>query len=185
MRHKKRGLQLNRFTSWRQATLTSLARSLLLNQSIRTTLKKAKAVKPFVEKLISLGKKDSLAAKRRAYRILNDHKLVSLLFNDLAPRFKDRAGGYTRILEVGSRRGDNAGLAVIELTEIKKKEPPPQPKKEKKEQEAAPKAPLEGAPEEKKTQTAIPKEKPATAKKPAKGFLKGIKGIFKKERDSL
>ncbi len=121
MRHGKAKLRLNRFTSWRKATLASLARAMIIHQKIKTTNAKAKAVKPLIEKLISLGKKNSLFAKRQAYRILGDHKLVSLLFNDIAPRFANRIGGYTRILKLGSRRGDNAQLVILALTEIKEK----------------------------------------------------------------
>ncbi len=122
MRHAKARLQLNRFTSWRKATLISLTRALIIHQQIKTTLHRAKAAKPLVEELISLGKKNSLFAKRQAYKILGSHKLVSLLFKDIAPRFTNRIGGYTRILNLGLRRGDNAQLAILALTEIKERE---------------------------------------------------------------
>lgn len=190
MRHKKSRLQLNRFTSWRKATLVSLVRSLLIHQSIRTTKLKALAVKPLAEKLISLAKKNSLAAKRRSYRILGNHRLVSLLFGDIAARFANRVGGYTRILNLGRRRGDNAKLVILELTEVKKKEPKKISKKEKeekREEEAEPEIIKEKPLEEKKpkvTELAV-KEKPPITKKPVKKFLGGLRSIFKKERDSL
>ncbi|MDD4899518.1 MAG: 50S ribosomal protein L17 [Candidatus Omnitrophica bacterium] len=192
MRHAKAGLQFNRFTSWRAATLKSLARSILVYQSIKTTKVRAKAVKPLVEKLISLAKENSLAAKRQANRILNDHQLVSLLFNEIGPRFANRASGFTRILDIGKRRGDNAEIVILELTEIKKKEPKKIKKEEKSKEEPVSgqphehehphaekekPAPHKHAPEE--------KEKPGSEKKPPKKFLGGIRGIFKKERDSL
>lgn len=121
MRHKAKRLQLNRFTSWYKATLASMARSVLIYQSIRTTKKKAMAAKPLVEKLITLAKENTLAAKRRAYAILGDHKLVQALFADIGPRFHKRTGGYTRVIGMGNRRGDGAQLSILELTEIKKK----------------------------------------------------------------
>ena len=191
MRHAKAKLQLNRRTSWRKATLTSLAKALIIHQRIKTTKAKAKAVKPLIEKLISLGKNNSLFAKRQAYRILGDHKLVSLLFNDIAPRFVNRIGGYTRILNLGLRRGDNAQLVILALTEIKEKVPKkPKAEAEKKEaqkpeilKEGLPK---EQPPEEKKPKTEVAvKEKPPISKKPTKNFLGGLRRIFKKERDSL
>ena len=189
MRHKKANLQLNRFTSWRKATLSSMARSLLIHQSIKTTKVKARAVKPLIDKLISLGKKNTLAAKRRAYAILCDHRLVSLLFNEIAPRFNKRASGYTRILNLGTRRGDNASLVVLELTEIKEKKRK-HPKKEKEakgEEEKKPGLTKEKPIEEKKpkTEVVVQEKPPVTTKKPHKNFLGGLRNIFKKERDSL
>jgi len=187
MRHAKKRLQLNRFTSWHEATLKSLARSALLHQSIKTTLSRAKAVRPLVEKLITLGKANTLAAKRKAFSLLGDHKLVTLLFNELAPRFADIKGGYTRIIQAGQRRGDGAQAAIFELTVIKKKEP----KKTAMKKEAKPVIAAEGAEpakeapvEEKKTAAAV-KERPPVSKKPNKKFLGGLRNIFKKERDSL
>ncbi len=187
MRHAKARHQLNRFTSWHRATIVSMMRSLLTYQRIETTLAKAKAVRPHIEKLLALAREDSLANKRRAFQMLNDHRLVSLLFTDIAKRFAGRAGGYTRILRLGNRRGDNAQLALFELTAIKTDE-----KKHKKAKAAKPetKIPEGQEPEtvpggkEHKTETAV-KEKPPVTKKPSKNFLGGLKGIFKKERDSL
>jgi large subunit ribosomal protein L17 len=189
MRHSKARLQLNRFTSWRRATLISLARSLLIHQSIKTTIHKAHAVKPLIEKLISLGKDNSLFAKRQAYRILGNHKLVSLLFNDIAPRFTNRIGGYTRIFKLGARRGDNAEVAVLSLTEIKEKEKRPKKIKAETEKKPEPEAikeerPLEEREKKPKIEAAV-KEKPPITKKPGKKFFMGLRNIFKKERDSL
>lgn len=187
MRHRKSRLQLNRFTSWRKHTLISLAQNLLIRQSIKTSAHKAKAVKPLVEKLISQAKTNTLAAKRQAFKILGNHNLVSLLFNEIGPRFANKIGGYTRIINLGTRRGDNAKLAILELTEKKIKEI----KKPKKEKEV--KAKEETKPQEKpieeKKKPQIPgvavKEKPPIIKKPSKNFLGGLRKIFKKERDSL
>ncbi|MFA5114660.1 MAG: 50S ribosomal protein L17 [Candidatus Omnitrophota bacterium] len=192
MRHAKIKYQLNRFTSWRKATVLSLVRNLFISQSIRTTEARAKAARPIAEKLISLAKKNTLAAKREAYALLSDHALVSKLFGEIGQRFSQRSGGYTRIVNFSQRRGDDARMVIFELTEIKK-----EPRKTKKAKEAAvkeeahgPKA--EGAPQEKQAQekeateprTAV-KERPPITQKPRKKFLGGLKGIFKKERDSL
>jgi large subunit ribosomal protein L17 len=168
--------------------LISLVKNLLIYESIKTTKVRAFAARPIVERLISKAKANTLTAKRQAYRILSNHGLVKLLFNDIAPRFNDRVGGYTRILNLGSRRGDNAQLVILELTEIKKEEPR-RPKKEKEakaEEEKKPEVMKEKPVEEKKTKVqAEVKEKPPIIKKPSKKFLGGLRNIFKKERDSL
>lgn len=188
MRHKKLRLQLNRFTSWRKATLKSELRSLLIYQSIKTTKARALAVKPLAEKLITLAKKNSLFAKRQAYKTLGDHKLVSLLFGDIASRFGNRSSGFTRILNLNARRGDNAKLVILELTEIKKREFS-HPKKEKviKPQEEHLELPKEKAAEETKpkAQTRVMEKPPIVKKESPKKFLGGLRNIFKKERDSL
>ncbi|MDD2679475.1 MAG: 50S ribosomal protein L17 [Candidatus Omnitrophica bacterium] len=190
MRHKKKKLQLNRFTSWQDATIKSLARNLLIYESMRTTLQRAKAVRPLAEKLVALAKSNTLAAKREAFRILGDHKLVAMLFNEIGPRFAKRASGYTRIINLARRRGDDAKLVIFELTEQKVKVKKVKKAKEAKAEEAD-KAVEEGrepAAEEKKAEkpreTAVQEKAPQT-KKPSKKFLGGIRSIFKKERDSL
>jgi large subunit ribosomal protein L17 len=175
MRHAKAKNRLNRFTSWRKATLVSLTKSLILHQSIRTTKARAKAAQGLAERLISLGKQNSLTAKRQAFSILGEHRLVSILFNDIAARFKDKTAGYTRVIELGNRRGDSATLAILELTEIKKKErrvhkEKKEPKPEQVESQKAP-SPVQ--------------EKPPLEKKAPTTFLGGIRRIFKKERDAL
>ncbi|MBU1125867.1 MAG: 50S ribosomal protein L17, partial [Candidatus Omnitrophica bacterium] len=132
MRHSKKRLQLNRFTSWHKATISSIARSILLQQSIKTTLHKAKAARPKVEKLITLAKQNTIATRRAAAKILRgDHGLVSMLFREIGPRFSTRIGGYTRIIPLGTRRGDNAQQVIFELSEIKKEEKKKRVKKEK------------------------------------------------------
>ncbi len=188
MRHSKLKYQLNRFTSWRRATVLSMARSLLIHQSITTTKAKALALRPLAEKLITLAKENTLSAKRKAFSLLNDHRLVKVLFDDIGPRFKNFSGGYVRILNLGSRRGDNAEIAIIELTKILKK----QPKATKKAKSAKEEPPVKDASEattiseetKAKTEVAV-KEKPPMTQKPNKKFLGGIRNIFKKERDSL
>jgi large subunit ribosomal protein L17 len=185
MRHRKDRLKLNRFTSWRKATLVSLTRSLLLHQSIKTTQTKAQAVRPMIEKIISLAKVNTLLARRKVYRILGDHKLVSYVFNDIAPRFNQRISGYTRILNLGNRRGDNARMVILELTEIKEKKLK-KVKKEVKPEEVKPTPISEKPVAEKKPKPEVKVlEKPTVIKKPTKKFLGGLRSIFKKERDAL
>ncbi|HBO96764.1 MAG TPA: 50S ribosomal protein L17 [Candidatus Omnitrophica bacterium] len=117
MRHGMAGNRLSRNSSLRKATVRDLAKATLVAQRICTTEARAKEARKLVDKLITLGKKGTLAAKRRAFSILTDHKVVSDLFVKTSPRFKDRVGGYTRIIKLGTRRGDNAALAYLELTE--------------------------------------------------------------------
>lgn len=117
MRHGIAGNKLNRNQTLRKATVRDIAKATLIQQRICTTHAKAKEARKLVDKLITLGKKGELAHKRKAFSILCDHKLVSNLFNKTSPRFKNRVGGYTRIIPLGNRRGDNARLAYLELTE--------------------------------------------------------------------
>jgi len=191
MRHKKKRLQLNRFTSWQDATIKSLARSLLIYESMRTTLHRAKAVRPLAEKLISLAKANTLSAKREAFRILGDHKLVALLFNEIGPRFAKRTSGYTRVINLAKRRGDDAKIVIFELTEqkakVKKVKKVKEAKAEKIEKGSGelPEPAAEENKAEKPREAAVVKEKAPQSKKPSKKFLGGIRSIFKKERDSL
>ncbi|MBI2095610.1 MAG: 50S ribosomal protein L17 [Candidatus Omnitrophica bacterium] len=127
MRHNRRTRErLGRTHSERKALVENLVSSLLRHQEIKTTLQKAKAARSLAERLITLGKKDTLAARRRVFSYLQDHTLTSKVFKEVAPRFKDRVGGYTRILHLQRRKGDGADLALLELTEkeIIVKEPP-------------------------------------------------------------
>ncbi len=117
MRHGKSGNRLSRNQSLRKATLRDMAKAVFLQERICTTRAKAKEARKMIEKLITLGKKDTLAARRHAFAILCDHKEVSQLFTNIAPRFKARQGGYTRIIPYVQRAGDNAELAFLELTE--------------------------------------------------------------------
>lgn len=122
MRHGKAGKQFGRRTTWRAATVRDIAKSVLINDRITTTESRAKESRKLVDRLITMGKEGTLAAKRQAFSVLCDHALVSDLFNDIAVRFKNRPGGYTRIIRLGiARRGDNARLVFLELTEKGKK----------------------------------------------------------------
>ena len=115
MRHAKRVKKLGRTKSHRKAMLANMAASLLTYQVIKTTEAKAKEVRRLTEKLISLGKKGDLHAHRQVYDVIKDRKLVKKLFDEIAPKFADREGGYTRVSKLGPRRGDGAPLSVVEL----------------------------------------------------------------------
>ena len=115
MRHGIKGRKLNRTSSQRKSLLMNLSNSLLKSEQIKTTLPKAKELKPFVEKLITLGKKGELYNKRQAISMLHDLEVVNKLFNEIATRYKSRNGGYTRIIKFGFRSGDSAPMAIIEL----------------------------------------------------------------------
>ncbi len=129
MRHGIAGNRLGRNSSWRKATIRDIAKATLLREKICTTKAKAKESRKLVDRLITMGKKGTLAHKRRAFAVLCDHKLVSELFNNIAPRFQLRRGGYTRIIPLAlGRRGDNAEMVFLELTE-KKPVPVGKPKK--------------------------------------------------------
>ena len=117
MRHAKAGRKLNRTASHRKAMLGNMAIALIKHEQIVTTLPKAKELRPFVEKLVTLGKKGDLAARRRAYAQLPEEKWAAKLFDTLAERYADREGGYTRVMKAGFRYGDNAPLAVIEFVD--------------------------------------------------------------------
>ena len=117
MRHGLAGNRLGRNAGLRKATIRDLAKATLIHQRICTTKAKAKEARRLVDQLITLGKKGSLAHRRRAFAILCDHALVSELFGKISGRFRSRVGGYTRIIPLSQRRGDNAQLAYLELTE--------------------------------------------------------------------
>ena len=117
MRHGVSGRKLGVTTSHRFAMFRNMAVALLKHEQITTTLPKAKELRPVVEKLITLGKRGGLHARRQAYAQLRDEKIVAKLFDPLANRYKARAGGYTRVLKAGMRYGDAADMAVIELVE--------------------------------------------------------------------
>lgn len=117
MRHQIRGRKLGRTSTHRIAMFENMAVALLKHEQIKTTLPKAKDLRPFVEKLITLGKKGGLHARRQAIASLQDEKIVAKVFDTLAERYRARAGGYTRIIKAGFRYGDTADMAVIELVD--------------------------------------------------------------------
>ncbi|MDA9165267.1 50S ribosomal protein L17 [Alphaproteobacteria bacterium] len=117
MKHRIKGKKLNRTSSHRKALFKNMAQAIIKHEQIVTTLPKAKTMKPIVDKLITLGKKGSLHARRQAFSKLRDEDMVTKLFGTLAPRYADRNGGYTRVLKAGYRYGDAAAMAVIELVD--------------------------------------------------------------------
>lgn len=152
MRHLKAGRKLGRSASHRKAMFRNMVTSLIKYERIRTTLAKAKEVRSKVEKTITLGKKGTLHARRRALRVVNQYDAVQKLFGPLSERYANRNGGYTRIIKIGNRRGDDAPMAFIELVdrEEEKAEKPADTKK--------------GA----KTKNTAAEKKKAEEKKPAK-----------------
>ncbi|VAW52045.1 LSU ribosomal protein L17p [hydrothermal vent metagenome] len=117
MRHSKSGRKLNRNSSHRKAMFSNMANSLFDHEIIKTTLPKAKELRRVAEPIITLAKTDSVANRRSAFSKLRDKEMVGKLFSELAPRYKDRPGGYTRILKCGFRSGDAAPMAYIELVD--------------------------------------------------------------------
>ena len=117
MRHGKSGRKLNRTSSHRKAMFANMAASLIKHEQIVTTLPKAKEMKPIIDKLITLGKRGDLHARRQAISQLRDTAMVAKLFETLGERYKERSGGYSRVLKAGFRYGDNAPMAVIELVD--------------------------------------------------------------------
>ncbi len=147
MRHLKAGRTLNRSASHRHALMRNLARALFAHDRIITTVAKAKEVRPFVEKLITLAKKNTLHARRLAVARLHDKEMVAKLFTEIAPRYADRPGGYTRIIKRHERRlGDAGHTAFIELlkegeTKVRARQPAPAPAPKVSEPPAAPTSP--------------------------------------------
>ncbi len=117
MRHGMSGRKLNRTSSHRKAMFANMAAALIKHEQITTTLPKAKDLRPVVEKLITLGKRGNLHARRQVLSVLHDTQLAAKLFGPLAERYATRAGGYTRVLKAGFRYGDQAAMAVIELVD--------------------------------------------------------------------
>lgn len=117
MRHKKAGRRLGRNSSHRKAMFRNMAASLLRHETIRTTLPKAKELRRVVEPLITMAREDGVAKRRLAFDRLRDKEVVGKLFQDLGPRFRNRPGGYLRILKLGPRPGDAATMAIVQLVE--------------------------------------------------------------------
>ena len=150
MRHQKKTIKLGRTAEHRKALLANQVCSLIAHQRVKTTLAKAKAVRPLAEKMVTFGKNGSLHARRMALSMLRQKDAVKKLFDEIAPRSADRNGGYTRIVKLGQRKSDSASMAFIEWVDaaqvIEEKEPKEKPNKKQKEaapppkEEAAPKA---------------------------------------------
>lgn len=173
MRHKKSYKIKASSCSHRKALIKNLIKALFIHERIKTRRSLAKAAKGHAEKLITWGKKGDLKNRRLSFSYLGDRSLVKRLFEEIAPRFKDTPGGYTRIINIPNRPGDNAKFVILELTKSKPKE------KLKREEKEAPKG--EKEPEEKPK---VP-TKPTPIKAPPKKFLGGLRRLFKRERDAL
>ena len=128
MRHRVSGRKLGRTSSHRRAMFRNQLASFIEHERIRTTLHKAKELRPLAEKMITQGKRDTLHARRQVRRWVDDRTLIKKLFDDIAPRFAERPGGYTRIIKLGPRLGDAAEMAILELVE-KGEAAAPEPKK--------------------------------------------------------
>lgn len=166
MRHQKKRIKLGRTAEHRKALLANQVCSLIEHERIKTTLAKAKAVRPLAERMVTLGKNGSLHARRTALAVLRQKDAVKKLFDNIAPRSADRLGGYTRIVKLGPRKSDSALIAFIEwvdaaaVTEEKEKEP-----KKKGKEKLAKSDKAEQIPKEEKTPAAEKEEKAAAAEK--------------------
>lgn len=117
MRHRRKGRQLSRTASHKRAMLSNMATSLFRHERITTTTAKAKELRPFAERLITLARRGDLHARRQAARTIRDKEMLRKLFDTLGPRYAERPGGYTRILKLGRRHGDGAEIAIVQLVE--------------------------------------------------------------------
>lgn len=169
MRHQKKTVKLGRTAEHRKALLANQVCSLIQHQRIKTTLAKAKAVRPLAERLVTLGKNGSLHARRTALATLRQKNAVKKLFDDIAPRSAERNGGYTRIVKLGQRKSDSAPMAFIEwvdMTEVVEEKPAEEKKAKRKEAEPKPKI-TEPEAAAAKEEPAAKEEKPAEAPAPA------------------
>ena len=157
MRHRKNTVKLGRTSSQREALFASLVSNLILAKRITTTLAKARAAKRMADKLVTVGKQGTLAARRRALSLLKQEKAVAELFAAVAPAMKDRAGGYTRVIKLGKRMSDSSEMCILEWVDFVPKAP--KAKKEK-----AAEAPQGGKKAEKAEKAEKPAKKPAAKK---------------------
>lgn len=170
MRHRKKSEKFSRSRAQRKALIKAMLRAVVQKERINTTRAKAKAMRRYVDRLITIGKEDTLAARRRAFAILEDHKLVKKLFDNIAPRFKNINGGYTRVYHLGFRKGDGAAISCLELTKMQSKV------KVKKVDKKTKTLPEETKQE---TSTVTPVKNESETKD---SFLGGVKKFFKKNK---
>jgi large subunit ribosomal protein L17 len=170
MRHQKKTIKLGRTAEHRKALLANQVCSLIEHQRIKTTLAKAKAVRPLAERMVTLGKNGSIHARRTALATLRQKNAVKKLFDDIAPRSAERNGGYTRIVKLGQRKSDSASMAFIEwvdMAEVVEQKSAEEKKAKRKEAEAKPKKSEPEAAAPKEEESAAKEEKPAEAPAPA------------------
>ena len=183
MRHRKHSVKFGRQRSHYKATLKLLVSGLIISKGITTTKVKAKEASRLADKLVTLAKAGDVTARRRAYSILGSRDLVSILFNDIAPLFKERKGGYTRVMLTRRRRGDNAQMAILEFVEKPKPKPSIEPAKKKSQKEekpaSEPKIKAEKKPEL-KPKPSIEKPKPEKPKEEKKEEPKKVVKPVKK-----
>ena len=175
MRHRRKSDKFSRPRAQRRALIKSLVRALFISERITTTQRKARAASSKADTLINMAKKGSLHSRRLVYSCLESHTLVKKLFDDIAPRFSDTKGGYTRLINLGFRKGDGAKLALLELTHVKEKDKEKLKRKKESQKQEMPK-------EERKSSL---KEAPKKSMLPKTGLRQSLKKIFKKERDAL
>jgi large subunit ribosomal protein L17 len=124
MRHRKKVVKLNRTESHRKALMRNMVSQLFVHERVTTTEAKAKALRPFAERLITMARDDNVHARRKVARYISDKDVIKKLFMELSPRFRERPGGYTRIMKLSNRPGDNASMSIIELVESENKTRP-------------------------------------------------------------
>ena len=170
MRHQKKTIKLGRTAEHRKALLSNQVCSLIEHQRIKTTLAKAKAVRPLAERMVTLGKNGSIHARRTALATLRQKSAVKKLFDDIAPRSAERNGGYTRIVKLGQRKSDSASMAFIEwvdMAEVVEEKPAEEKKAKRKEAEAKPTKAESETVTPKEEEPAAKEEKPAETPAPA------------------
>ncbi|HET6886411.1 MAG TPA: 50S ribosomal protein L17 [Candidatus Udaeobacter sp.] len=170
MRHQKKTIKLGRTAEHRKALLANQVCSLIEHQRIKTTLAKAKAVRPLAERMVTLGKNGSIHARRTALATLRQKNAVKKLFDDIAPRSAERNGGYTRIVKLGQRKSDSAPMAFVEwvdMAEVIEEKPAEEKKAKRKEAEAKPTKAESETVTPKEEEPAAKEEKPAEAPAPA------------------
>ena len=172
MRHGKRNQRLSRPSEHRESLLNGLVKSLVVHGQIRTTLARAKEAQRLADRLVTMGKEGSIHARRRAFRVLQDQTLVKQLFSDIAPRFVDTPGGYTRVMRLSLRRGDGAQQALLAFSRLPAAQPAVARGSKPAQAPKAPSAPLSPQPE--KAQE--PKER--------KGFFEGLRELWTRKKRS-
>ncbi|GEM_PF-6871790 len=190
MRHAVRTVRLSRSYGQRKALLSNMARNVLQYGRVQTTLTKAKAMRPVIDRLIRLGKEGSIHSRRQAYRVLKDRKMVKRLFSELAPQYLDCPGGYTRVLKLNTRPGDGASLALLELTRTPAAAEPKASVKAKTPKPQRADAPSTSHPAAQEKKPAKPMEfgktsgHPDAPQKKPKGFLEGLRERFRQKKSS-
>jgi large subunit ribosomal protein L17 len=186
MRHQKKTIKLGRTAEHRKALLANQVCSLIEHQRIKTTLAKAKAVRPLAERMVTLGKNGSIHARRTALATLRQKNAVKKLFDGIAPKAAERNGGYTRIVKLGQRKSDSAPMAFIEwvdMTEVVEEKPAKEKKAKRKEAEPKPERTEPESAEPRKEEPAAKEEKPAEAPTPEEPKPKKRRWFGRKSSD--